>query len=71
MIVCLCNNVSSGDIAQEAASGCCSFESLQEKTMVGTCCGACLPCAKETFAEHRSGSANRARRTAAGAGISA
>jgi bacterioferritin-associated ferredoxin len=53
MIVCVCNNVSSREIAEVAASGCCSFESLQERLQVGTCCGTCVPCAKETFAEHQ------------------
>jgi len=52
MIVCICNNVSSRDIA-DIAAGCCSFESLQERLQVGTCCGVCVPSAKETFAEHR------------------
>lgn len=52
MIVCVCNNVSSRDIAG-IASGCCSFESLQERLQVGTCCGVCIPTAKEAFDEHR------------------
>ncbi len=52
MIVCLCHNVSTGDIAREAA-GCCSFESLQEQTMVGMSCGACVSCARDTFHEHK------------------
>jgi bacterioferritin-associated ferredoxin len=56
MIVCVCHNVTSGDIAAEAASGCGSFEHLQERLQVGTCCGVCLPSAKETFAEHREAS---------------
>jgi bacterioferritin-associated ferredoxin len=52
MIVCVCNNVSSRDIASIAA-GCCSFESLQERLQVGTCCGVCVPTAREAFDEHR------------------
>lgn len=52
MIVCLCHNVSTGDIARQA-SGCCSFESLQAQTGVGTACGACVPCARDTFHEHK------------------
>jgi bacterioferritin-associated ferredoxin len=53
MIVCVCNNVSSREIAAEAANGCGSFESLQDRLQIGTCCGACVACAKETFAEHQ------------------
>ena len=67
MIVCVCNNVSTGDIAVEAANGCGSFETLQDRTLVGTCCGACLPCARETFDEH-SGSVGAANRHGKGSG---
>ena len=52
MIVCLCHAVSDRDIAREAAAGCADFESLQEATRVGTGCGACLECARETFDGH-------------------
>lgn len=52
MIVCVCHNVSTRDIADEA-SNCCSFETLQERLQVGTGCGVCLPCAKEAFHEHK------------------
>jgi bacterioferritin-associated ferredoxin len=52
MIVCVCHNVSTGDIASEAAR-CCSFETLQERLQVGQGCGVCVPCAKETFHEHK------------------
>ncbi|MGC4028158.1 MAG: (2Fe-2S)-binding protein [Steroidobacteraceae bacterium] len=51
MIVCLCYNVSTGDIAREAAAGCCSFESLQEELQVGRACGACESCARDTLRE--------------------
>jgi bacterioferritin-associated ferredoxin len=50
MIVCMCHNISTGDIAR-AASGCCSFESLQDELLVGTACGACESCARDTYAE--------------------
>jgi bacterioferritin-associated ferredoxin len=53
MIVCLCHDISERDIARQAASGCRSFADLQEETQVGLGCGACVPCAKETFAEHK------------------
>jgi bacterioferritin-associated ferredoxin len=64
MIVCVCHDVSERDIAREAASGCCSFKALQEELMVGKGCGACVPCAKETFAQHRSLARDRARSSA-------
>ena len=49
MIVCLCHRVSDRDIAREAAAGCASFDELQDSLRVGTACGACLDCARETF----------------------
>ena len=52
MIVCVCLRVSDRDIAREAASGCASFEALQQELGVSTACGACLDCAQETFDAH-------------------
>lgn len=52
MIVCVCHRVSERDIAREAVAGCGSFEQLQEQLRVGTACGACLDCARETFHAH-------------------
>lgn len=49
MIVCLCHRVSERDIAREVGSGCPSFDALQESTRVGTGCGACLDCARDTW----------------------
>lgn len=49
MIVCLCHRVSDRDIAREVGSGCPSFDALQERTRVGTGCGACLECAHDTW----------------------
>ncbi len=51
MIVCVCKNVSSREIAQEVAGGCASFRKLQRQLDLGTCCGVCLPTAREVFAE--------------------
>lgn len=52
MIVCLCHRVSDRDIAREAQGGCGSFEQLQEQLRVGTACGACEDCARQTFEAH-------------------
>jgi bacterioferritin-associated ferredoxin len=52
MIVCLCHRVSDREIAHHATSGCASFEALQEQTRVGSACGACLDCARQTFETH-------------------
>ena len=51
MIVCLCHRISDRDITREAAAGCSSFDELQDSLRVGTACGACLDCARETFSE--------------------
>lgn len=53
MIVCVCHRVSDRDIGRAAREGCPDFESLQDELRVGTACGACLDCARETFAERR------------------
>lgn len=53
MIVCVCHRVSDRDIARAAASGCPSFEALQEDLRVATACGACRDCACSVFAESR------------------
>ena len=57
MIVCVCHRVSDRDIAREAAAGCNSFDELQDSLRVGTGCGACLDCARDTFAEAAHGCA--------------
>ena len=49
MIVCVCHRVSDRDIEREARHGCQSFEELQDELRVGTGCGACLECARDTF----------------------
>jgi bacterioferritin-associated ferredoxin len=57
MIVCVCHRVSDQHIAREVRSGCDSFDELQADLRVGTACGACTDCARETFEgaqhEHR------------------
>ena len=49
MIICICHRVSDRHIATEVASGCASFDELQDLTRVATACGACTGCARETF----------------------
>jgi bacterioferritin-associated ferredoxin len=53
MIVCVCHRVSDRQIEREARSGCTSFDELQSDLRVGTACGACTDCARETFECHR------------------
>ena len=60
MIVCVCHDISDRDIAREAASGCRSFAALQDELQVGQGCGSCIPCARETFAEHKAQCRQRA-----------
>lgn len=52
MIICVCHRVSDRDIAREVAFGCASFDDLQDRTRVGTGCGACLEFAEDAFAAH-------------------
>lgn len=49
MIVCVCHRVSDRDIEREVRHGCASFDELQEELRVGTACGACADCARDTF----------------------
>ncbi|MEO7773806.1 MAG: (2Fe-2S)-binding protein [Steroidobacteraceae bacterium] len=49
MIVCVCNNVSEGDIAREIADGCTSYAQLQERLGVAVACGCCGSCAQQSF----------------------
>jgi bacterioferritin-associated ferredoxin len=50
MIVCICHRVSDRDIAAQARAGCPDFDVLQDETRAGTSCGACLDCARATWA---------------------
>ena len=49
MIVCVCHRVSDRDIEREVRHGCASFDELQDELRVGTACGACSDCARDTF----------------------
>ena len=56
MIVCVCHRVSDRAIAAAVDDGCRSFEQLQVELGVGTRCGACRTCARETFDRLAAGS---------------
>jgi len=49
VIVCVCHRVSDRDIEREVRQGCGSFEELQDELRVGTACGRCADCARDTF----------------------
>jgi bacterioferritin-associated ferredoxin len=49
VIVCVCHRVSDRDIEREVRHGCDSFEELQDDLRVGTACGSCTDCARDTF----------------------
>ncbi len=53
MIVCVCHAVSDKEIVKQANMGCGSFDALQDRTRVATCCGCCETCAREVFDEAR------------------
>ncbi|MGX5172851.1 FAD-dependent oxidoreductase [Aliikangiella sp. IMCC44653] len=42
-IICLCQNITRGQLSQEIESGCRTVEILGEKTKAGTVCGSCKP----------------------------
>jgi bacterioferritin-associated ferredoxin len=49
VIVCVCHRVSDRDIEREVRHGCASFDELQDDLRVGTACGTCTDCARDTF----------------------
>lgn len=51
MIVCVCRRVSDRDIHRAAREGVSSFDDLQADTGVGTACGSCVDCARDTWAD--------------------
>ncbi len=67
MIVCVCHRVSDRDIEREVRHGCASFEELQDDLRVGTACGTCTDCARDTFDVARACRPTVAEARAAGA----
>jgi bacterioferritin-associated ferredoxin len=53
MIICVCQNVTEGDIARAVSGGCKSFAALQESLEVAQCCGNCECAARECFKTQR------------------
>jgi bacterioferritin-associated ferredoxin len=47
MYVCICHGISESRLQRAIVEGARSFEQLQSRTGVATCCGACEPCARE------------------------
>lgn len=51
MYVCLCKQVTDGDIrAAVETEGASSMRDLRRQLGVATCCGCCAPCAREVLA---------------------
>jgi bacterioferritin-associated ferredoxin len=57
VIVCVCHRVSDRDIVSEVRHGCGSFDELQDELRVGTACGRCTDCARDTFEQACAGRA--------------
>lgn len=51
MIVCICKVVSDKTIRRAAGEGVVSLRELSRELGVGTCCGKCVPQAREVLAE--------------------
>ena len=50
-VVCTCLDITYGDIEDAVKNGAKSFEEVQEKTEVGTVCGACVDSVEEMVKE--------------------
>lgn len=50
-VVCSCLGITYGDIEDAVKSGAKTFEEVQEKTEVGTVCGACVDSVTEMIQE--------------------
>lgn len=51
MIVCICKAVSDKRIRRAASEGVVTLRDLSRELGVGTCCGKCVPQARELLAE--------------------
>ncbi|MGH8274968.1 MAG: (2Fe-2S)-binding protein [Gammaproteobacteria bacterium] len=51
MYVCICNGVTERHIRAAVAEGATSFEALQERLEVSTCCGCCEEEVREILAD--------------------
>jgi bacterioferritin-associated ferredoxin len=50
--VCICHGISDRRLREVVSSGVRSFEELQARTGVSTCCGSCEPTARAVIEEH-------------------
>lgn len=51
MYVCICKAVSDKKIRSAVDNGACTLRDLSRELGVGTCCGKCVPAARELLAE--------------------
>ena len=51
MYVCICHGISDKRLTQAVQEGAHSFEQLQARTGVATCCGCCESCARQVLEE--------------------
>jgi len=51
MYVCICHGISEKRLTQAVQEGAHSFEQLQARTGVATCCGCCESCARQVLEE--------------------
>jgi bacterioferritin-associated ferredoxin len=51
MYVCVCHGISEKRLQQAILEGVRSFEQLQTRTGIATCCGACEPCARQMLGQ--------------------
>lgn len=51
MLVCVCKGISDKSISSSLASGAASFREIKTELGIGTCCGQCIPFAKEMVAD--------------------
>jgi len=51
MYVCICHGISETRLTQAVQEGARSFEQLQARTGVATCCGSCETCARQVLDE--------------------
>lgn len=51
MYVCVCKAVSDSRIKRLVNQGACTLRDLARETALGTCCGKCVPAAREVLSE--------------------
>ena len=51
MLVCICNGISDKQIDSALANGSSSFKDIKSELGIGSCCGQCVPFAKDMVSE--------------------